>query len=187
MTTLARRVVRQHGFLVALASGLVVLAVSLVQNVLNALIGQLSFLGSGDVPAWQWWASYATQFATAAVPLAVGVVLGFWFIAPIGPDLHVVHVFTRSLLATAVGAVLVFLTVLVTSATVLFTNGMMGQIRLGQIAGERLLQSLGISLATAGQQFLAVAPLVVLVGVLLRMWLERHPSEHEIVGIVDTA
>jgi hypothetical protein len=34
---------------------------------------------------------------------------------------------------------------------------------------------------------LSVAPLVILVGVLLRLWLERHPSEHEIVGIVDTA
>ena len=32
-----------------------------------------------------------------------------------------------------------------------------------------------------------IAPLVILVGVLLRMWLERHPSEFEIVGIVDTA
>ena len=51
MTTLAHRVVRQHGFLVALASGLVVLAVSLVQNALNAAIGQLSFLGASGVPA----------------------------------------------------------------------------------------------------------------------------------------
>jgi hypothetical protein len=187
MTTFAHRVARQHGFLVSLASGLVVLAVSLVQNVLNALIGQLSFLGTGEVPVWQWWGNYATQFGTVAVPLAVGVVLGFWFIAPIGPDLHVVHVITRSLLTTAVGAVLVFLTVLVTSVTVFVTSGLMGQIRLGQLAGEQLLQSFGISLATAGQQFLAVAPLVILVGVLLRMWLERHPSEHEIIGIIDTA
>jgi hypothetical protein len=187
MTTLAHRVVRQHGFLVALASGLVVLAVSLVQNVLNALIGQLAFVGSSGVPAWQWWGSYAGQFATVAVPLAVGVVLGFWFIAPIGPDLHVAHVITRSLLATAVGAVLVFLTVLLASATPLVTSGLMGQIRLGQIAGEQFLQSLGIALTTAGSQFLAVAPLVILVGVLQRMWLERHPSEHEVIGIIDTA
>ena len=51
MTTLAHRVVPQHGFLVALASGLVVFAVSLVQNVLNAAIGQLSFLDASGVPA----------------------------------------------------------------------------------------------------------------------------------------
>ena len=70
MTTLAHRVVRQHGFLVALASGLLVLAVSIVQSVLNAVIGQLSFLGSSGVPAWQWWAGYATQFASTAVPFS---------------------------------------------------------------------------------------------------------------------
>jgi hypothetical protein len=187
MTTLAHRVVRQHGVLVALASGLVVLAVSLVQNVLNALITQLTFLGLSDVPAWQWWAGYATQFATIAVPLAMGVFLSFWFVAPIGPDLHVVHVVTRSILATGAGAVIVFLTLMVTSTASLVTTGLLGQIRLGQIAGDHILNSLGFALATAGQQFLTVAPLVILVGVLLRMWLERHPSEHEIVGIVDTA
>jgi len=85
ITTLAHRVVRQQGFLVALASGLAVLAVSLVQNALNDVIGQLSFPGTSGVPAWQWWAGYATQFAPIAVPLALGVVLSFWFIATIGP------------------------------------------------------------------------------------------------------
>lgn len=187
MTSLAHRVVRQHGFLVALVSALVVLAVSLIQNVLNALIGQLTFLGSSDVPAWQWWAGYATQFATVAVPLSVGVFLSFWFIAPIGPELHVVHVITRSVLAAAVGGILIFVVMLATNGFSLVTNGLMGQIRLPADAGERVLQALGFSAATAGQQFLSVAPLVILVGVLLRLWLERHPSEHEIVGIVDTA
>jgi hypothetical protein len=187
MTKMAHRVVRQHGFLVALASGLVVLAVSLVQNVLNAVIGQLTLLGSSDVPAWQWWAGSATQFATIAVPLAVGVFFSFWFVAPIGPDLHVAHVITRSILATGAGAGLVFLTLLVTSAASLVTTGLLGQIRLGQIAGDHILNSIGFALATAGQQFLTVAPLVILVGVLLRLWLERHPSEHEVIGIVDTA
>jgi hypothetical protein len=187
MTTLAHRVVRQHGFLVALASGLVVLAVSLVQNVLGGLVAQVTFLGSGAPQQWQWWAGYAVQFGTVAVPLSIGVVLSLWFIAPIGPDLHVMHVITRSILATGVGAVLVLLTTMVTSAASQITTGLLGQIRLGQIAGDHLSQSLGFAIATAGQQFLTVAPLVILVGVLLRMWLERHPSEHEIVGIVDTA
>ncbi len=187
MTTLAHRVVRQRGFLVALASGLVVLAVNLVQNVLNAVIGQLSFLGTSGVPAWQWWAGYATQFASIAVPLALGVVLSFWFIAPIGPDLHIAHVVTRAALAAAVGSGLVFLVNLVTTGISLVTNGLMGQIRLTADAGDQFLRALGFSAVIAGGQLVTVAPLVILVGVLLRMWLERHPSEFEIVGIVDTA
>ena len=143
MTTLAHRVVRQRGFLVALASGLVVLAVNLVQNVLNAVIGQLSFLGTSGVPAWQWWAGYAAQFASIAVPLALGVVLSFWFIAPIGPDLHIAHVVTRAALAAAVGSGLVFLVNLVTTGISLVTNGLMGQIRLTADAGDKFLQALG--------------------------------------------
>lgn len=187
MTTLVHRVVRQHGFLVALASGLVVLAVTLLQNLLGGLIAQLDFLGSGAPQPWQWWAGYAIQFGTVALPLSIGVVLSLWFIAPVGPELHVVHIITRSLLASGVGAVLVLLTLMVTSAVSLVTTGLVGQIRLGDIMGEQLLPSFGHSIATAGQQFVAVAPLVILVGVLLRMWLERHPSEHDIAGIVDTA
>ena len=187
MSTLAHRVVRQHGFLVALASGLVVLAVSLVQNVLNALIGQLSFLGTSEAPAWQWWAGYATQFSSIAVPLALGVVLSFWFIAPIGPDLHIAHVITRAALGAVVGSVLVFLVNLATTGISLVTNGLMGQIRLTADAGDKFLQALGFSAAIAGGQLVTIAPLVILVGVLLRMWLARHPSEYEIMGIVDTA
>ena len=187
MTTLAHRIVRQHGFLVALASGLVVLAVSLVQNVANAVIGQLSFLGTGGVPAWQWWAGYATQFATIAVPLALGVVFSFWFIAPIGSNLHIAHVISRAALAAAVGSVLVFLVNLATLGIPLVANGLMGQIRLTADAGDQFLQALGLSAAIAGGQLVTVAPLVILVGVLLRLWLEQHPSEYEIMGIVDTA
>ena len=187
MTTLAHRVVRQRGFLVALASGLLVLAVSIIQSALNAVIAQLSFLGISGVPALQWWAGYATQFASTAVPLVLGVVLSFWFIAPIGPDLHIAHVITRAALAAGVGSALVFLVHLVTTGISVVTNGLMGQIRLTADAGDQFLQALGFSAAIAGGQLVTVAPLVILVGVLLQMWLARHPSEYEIRGIVDTA
>ena len=186
MTTLAHRIARQRGFLMALASGLVVLVVSLVQSILNAVIGQLSFLGTSGVPAWQWWAGYAAQFASIAVPLALGVILSFWLIAPIGPDLHIVTVITRAALAAAAGSVLIFLVNLATTAISLVTNGLMGQIRLTADAGDHLLQSLGFSATIAGGQLVTVAPLVILVGVLLRLWLARHPTEHETRGIGDT-
>jgi hypothetical protein len=187
MTALAHRVVRQHGFIVALVAASVVLAVLVVQNVLGFLLGQLSTIGSGSEQSPLWWTLYAGQFALVAVPFGVGILLGFWFIAPIGPQLHVAHVVTRSVLAAATGAVLVFVTMVVTGLVSLVTSGLMGQIRFSVIDGDSALQSLLTALGTAGSEFLAATPLVILVGVLLRMWLERHPSEHDIAGIVDTA
>ncbi len=187
MTTLANRIARQHGFLVAMVSGLVVLAVSMVQSLLGGLIGLVGSFEAGGSQQWQWWPGYALQFGTVAIPFSIGVILSFWFIAPIGPDLHVVHVITRSVLASGVGAVLVFLTLLATSTVSLITTGLLGQIRFDEIAGDQWLHAVGSALATGGERFLTVAPLVILVGVLLRTWLERHPSEHGIVGIVDTA
>ena len=115
------------------------------------------------------------------------MVLSFWFIAPIGPDLHIAHVITRAALGAVVGSVLVFLVNLATTGISLVTNGLMGQIRLTADAGDKFLQALGFSAAIAGGQLVTIAPLVILVGVLLRMWLARHPSEYEIMGIVDTA
>jgi hypothetical protein len=187
MTSLAHRVVRQHGFLVALVAASVVLGVLVVQSVLQFLLVQLSFAGSANTADSGWWAGYAGQFAVDAVPFAIGVLLGLWFIAPIGPQLHVAHVVTRSLLAAATGAVLVFLTAVVTNLVTLVSSGLMGQIQFGAIAGDSILQSLRVGFGSAGSEFLQSTPLVILVGVLLRMWLERHPSEHEITGIVDTA
>jgi hypothetical protein len=43
------------------------------------------------------------------------------------------------------------------------------------------------STATTGGQCETLVPGVILRGLSLRIWPERHPSEQEIVGIVDTA
>lgn len=187
MTSLAHRVVRQHGFLVALVAASVVLGVLVVQNVLQFLLVEVSFAGARTGPGGQWWASYAGQFALDALPFAIGVLIALWFIAPIGPQLHVAHVVTRSLLAAATGTVLVFLTAVLTTLVSLVSGSLMGQIQFGAIAGDAIVQSLRLGLSSAGTEFVQSTPLVILVGVLLRMWLERHPSEHEITGIVDTA
>jgi hypothetical protein len=189
MTSLAKRVVRQHGFLVALVSAATVLAVRVLQGVLGSLLGQFSslVLDGGSRRNIPWWTFYGGQLAVVSVPFSVGILLSLWFIAPIGPQLHVVHVVTRSLLAAATGAVLVFVTGVVTTVVSLVTTGLLGQIRFSVIAWESILQSWGMAFGSAGNEFLASMPLVILVGVLLRMWLERHPSEHDIAGIVDTA
>jgi hypothetical protein len=57
------------------------------KNVLNA-VTQLPFLGSGNVRPQAWWAGTHLN-CPHAHPLVVEVVLSLWFIAPIGPDLHI--------------------------------------------------------------------------------------------------
>jgi hypothetical protein len=71
-------------------------------------------------------------------------------VAPIGAELHIARVVTRSVLAAARGGALVFVAILATYGLSLVTNGLMGQIRIPADAGEQFLQALGTSAATAG-------------------------------------
>ena len=187
MTPLTHRLASKHGFFVALVSGLVVLAVTLVQASLTTLFAQLTYVSTEGTDQWLWWAGSALHFGTLAVPMAVGVFLMFWFVTPIGPDLRIAQVITRSIFAAAAGGALVLVVYLVTNGFSLVANGLMGQIRITTDEGEQFLQALGYSASMGSGQFLSVAPLVILVGFLVRMWLERHPFEQESVGSLDPA
>ncbi|HAM27410.1 MAG TPA: hypothetical protein DCP11_12115 [Microbacteriaceae bacterium] len=187
MTTLAHRVVRQRGFLVSLVSAAVVFAVLVVQSVLSFLVSQLGHLGVGSSQGFQWWSFYGQQVGTVYVSFSVGVLVGLWFIAPVAAELRLAHVITRSALASAVGAVFAFLAVVVVSAVVLASEGLMGQAIFSRLTGESMLHALGAAFGTAGQEFVSATPLVILVGILLWNWLDRHPSKHHVSGIIDTA
>jgi hypothetical protein len=63
-------------------------AVSLVQNVLNAVIIN-SFPRLGNVPSLAVVGRLCHSIRRITVPLIIRVVLSLWFIAPIGPDLHI--------------------------------------------------------------------------------------------------
>ena len=73
-----------------------------------------------------------------------------FLIAPIGPELHIAPVITRSVLAAAMGSALLLVATLATNGLSLVTNGLMGQIRSPADAGEQFLQAVGTSAATAG-------------------------------------
>ncbi|WP_394768377.1 hypothetical protein [Lacisediminihabitans sp.] len=185
MTALAHRVVRQRGFLVALAAAFLVLVVLVVQSLLTFLVAQLGYSGGGSTRDLPWWTLYGRQVLTVSVPFAVGVLLGFWFIAPVAAELRLAHVVTRSLLAAVAGAILVFLTTSVVEA-VAAVQALAEQGELARL-GDETARAIGIGLAFGAQALVSATPLVILAGILLWNWVERHPSRHPIAGIVDTA
>ncbi|MET4780591.1 hypothetical protein [Glaciihabitans sp. UYNi722] len=187
MSYIAHRVVRQHGFVVALVSAAAVLAVLTVQALLNFLVSQLSYIGAGPGYQLQWWAAYGGQFVAVALPFAIGILLSFWFIAPLAGELHIAHVVTRSILAAAIGAVLVFLLVTAVSFVGLISGGLMSNLLAIAPSGENMLRVFGSAVNSAAQQFISGTPLVILVGVLLWIWFDKHPSKHPVSGIVDQA
>ncbi len=187
MSYIAHRVTRQHGFLAAFVSAVVVFAILVAQTVLNFLVSSLSYLGSGSQHSIQWWSYSGLQLIAVCLPFAIGVLLSLWFIAPIAPELHVAHVITRSILASAVGAVLAVLVAIVASLVGLVSSGLMSHFMSTRFDGHTWVVILGSGLGAGGQQFVSSTPLVILVGVLLWVWLERHPSKHAVSGIVDQA
>ncbi len=187
MSYIAHRVVRQHGFLVAFVCAAVVLAVLVVQTLVGFLISELSNLGSGPNYSVPWWSYYAPQLGTVLLPFAVGVLLSLWFIAPVAAELHVAHVITRSVLAAAVGGVLAVLVTIVASLIGLLSGGLMANLLATRFSGETMLSILGSAVGAGGQEFVSSTPVVILAGILLWIWLERHPSKHPVSGIVDQA
>jgi hypothetical protein len=189
MSYIAQRVIRQHGFLVALVTAASVFVATAVQNALSTLVAQFDYLSGGDAVAWigdvvgrlgeslfgsLTWAAY--------LPFGIGILASLWFVAPIAPQLRLGHVITRSLLAAAIGAVLIFPVEVIVSVakSVSGSPGNLGDPALW-------LKQLRFGATTAIGQFIALAPLVILAGVLLWLWLERHPSKHDVSGIVDQA
>jgi hypothetical protein len=185
VSTLAHRVVRQHGFVVALVTAAVVLAVLVLQQVLSSLVGELADAArgsSGPILYSGWWEATGHQLVVGYLPFAVGVLLSLWFVAPLAAELRLFHVLTRSLLAAAIGAVLVIL-VQVGIAVYESFHG-----PLGNMTGISELQAFGGALngLIAGvRTFVYWTPIVLLSGVLLWIWLDRHPSKHAVAGMID--
>lgn len=109
---------RRHPAAAAIAAG-VVLVVFVVISVIDGVEGVVYTQGrtmqSLDGFEYAAVALPATieYVLRRAVPLAIGVFLSFWLIAPVRPELRLVSVVLRSLVAAVVGAVLVAGTTLV--------------------------------------------------------------------------
>ena len=181
----------RRGVLAAAAATLIVLGAEVVQQLLTTAAYAGLALGqsnSQDVlpvlfPAYLW------GLVLGVLPFVIGVFLSLWLLAPVAAELHIAHVITRSLLAVAVGGLVVFLVQLLAS---LFRNfdSSAGQV-FGLASGFFHTVSANADWAFSNSLYLALStaisliPLTVLAGVLLWVWLQTHPAKHPVSGLVD--
>ena len=186
MSETITKAMKRPGMVPAFLTGLGVFATLLVLGFVRAVLSTLALIttvsGGLDFVGPAWLAQLQSSL-TGPLPFAVGVFLCFWQIAPIAPGLRLAHVVTRSILAGAVGAavtwlVFVIVRLVVDVATTQFNVPAVTV--LGQL-GQDALQSLFSALAAA----VGYLPVVVLAGILLWGWLQRHPLGTRVHGALD--
>ena len=189
MTTLATRVVHQRGVVVALVTAAGVLAALIVQALLSGLFSYIAVWMTGrGVQSTPWPADAIGRTALTYLPFAIGVFLALWFVAPIAADLRLFHVITRALLVAAIGGALAIVVAIIGALLGAFnySAGLSSNIvaNLGYDFGGALSR-IGFAVSSGLTLFIGALPMVLLACVLLWIWLERHPRNHQVAGIVD--
>lgn len=179
------KAITRPGMVPAFFAGLGVFLLLLAIAVLQSLFSTLSVV-SGTTAASDFAGQILTTqlLATGAGPLpfALGVFLSFWQLAPIAPKLRLAHVVTRSLLASLVGGVLLWVVFVVAQLIAdIVAPGPGGTVHaldgLGPDALTALLRSLAL--------IIGYLPSVALSGILLWGWLQRHPHAKRVHGMLD--
>lgn len=178
------KALQRPGAVPALLTSVGVFAFLLAQNVAGRLIRSArdAYYGN-DLPGSDFASIWGSEFALAlGVPLffSIGVFLCLWQVAPIVGGLRLAHVVTRAALAAAVGAACVWVYRLVAGLVLAATApgfGLDPADVLGGVAFDALMDSLGT--------LLTLLPLVVLGGVFLWGWLQRHPPKTAPRGSLD--
>ena len=185
MSATLTKLARTRGRLPALITAALIAALILVQSVLGSLAGwagsffyQLASFGPAgfsDVSGPQF-TSVAEQFGRVTLPFALGVFVSLWLIAPLAGELSLRFVIMRGLLASAAGAVLVFVVSLFVDVVTMirYVFDIRGFAHSGVIA-----------VGTAIDVLIFTTPIVVLGAVLLWLWLREHPREYEVAGLID--
>jgi len=99
----------RRGFRPALITAAGIFAALLVTSFLLALLTTVSTAtlwgAAGDQQRYlsSVWTGVLVESLTSSLPFAVGALLSLWQVAPIGPELRLAHVVTRTLLASAIG------------------------------------------------------------------------------------
>lgn len=185
MSATLTRLARTRGRLPALVAAALVAAVMLLQSVLGALSGwATSALYEGvsfgsaayDEFVGPQFDGVLGQFLTVTLPFAVGVFVSLWLIAPLAGQLGVRFVITRGLLASAAGAVFVF----VVSIVVQFVTMIRYVFDIRGFAHSGV-----IAVSTGVNVLIFTTPIVLLAAVLLWLWLREHPREYEVSGLID--
>lgn len=193
--------VRRPGALPALVAAAGLLAFLAFQRALFTLVG---FIGMGAYAGQSsssgldeltqltlvadYWQGALSSVLLTSLPLAFGVFVSLWILAPIADSLVLRFVIARSVLAGAIGSVLVFLVSIIAwfIAAVNQTGSLFGNSfpwPVSSVAG--LLAPLFSALTSASSTFVLTLPGVVLAGVLLWMWLRGRDEPHNVSGILD--
>jgi hypothetical protein len=114
------------------------------------------------------------------LPFAIGVVLAFWQIAPIVPQLRMAHVVTRALLAAGVGAAVAAVTGFIVTAAGGLTAGLVAT-----SLGRFLFDTARSVLPGALTLFIDGLVVVPLAALLLWGWLQSHPPKSTARGALD--
>ena len=179
-----KRMLRTRGALVAAVTALAVGLTLVVGQVLAGLIALLDlgigpswFIGFADPGPSLLLADPVLRTVLTAVPFTIGYFLSLWAIAPITEQLGVGHVITRAVLATGIGATVLFVTVGIAGSALALSGA-------GPNVGVVPAQ-LGFALQQALTAVIVLLPLGVLGGVLQWVWRTAHPAEHHIEGLID--
>lgn len=181
----------RRGVVAAAAAALIVLGTQVVLQLLSSVVlaGVALAQSNGPHVLSQIFPLYLWGVVLGILPFAVGVFLCLWLLAPVAAELHIGHVITRSLLAVAAGALVVFLVQLVgslfqnfdSSAGLVFGWAQGFFTTVSSNADWAFSNSLYTALSTA----INLVPLTVLAAVLLWVWLRAHPAKHEVSGLID--
>ena len=185
MTDSITKAITRPGVVPAFFAGLGVFLLLLVIASLQSLFTTLSVI-SGTTAAGDFAGQILTTQLLASgagpLPFAIGVFLSFWQLAPIAPKLRLAHVVTRSLLATLLGGLLLW---------VVFVVAQLISDLLAPPAGGTIhaLDGFGPDVLTALLRALAALvgylPSVALSAILLWGWLQRHPHAKRVHGVLD--
>ena len=177
----------RRGVLVAATAALIVLGVQVAQQILSALVYGGLMIAQGATAGGAFAVVWGIVFGS--LPFVIGVFLSLWLLAPVAAELRLAHVITRSLLAAAVGAVVVFIVMAIGS---LFSNfdesaGLVFGWASGLVSTVSSNVGWALSNAVLGALGTAITliPLTVLAGVLLWIWLREHPAKHPVAGLID--
>jgi hypothetical protein len=160
------------------AAAALVAVVLVVQAVLGSILSTIgNVVYSGFEPGTGVFGplgSLVITFATSVLPAAIGVFIAFWFIVPLTPELRVLQVVVRSLVAAAAAAVVSLLFTSIFAAGGGFTapSGVFGQ-AFPFPSGLDVAYAVYGTVQTVLYSFISQTPLVVLAGVLVWLWVAR--------------
>lgn len=187
-----KALVRRRGAVAALVATLGIFAYLTIHRMVESAMFALWGFSAGVANVFEffqaWWGNAAGGLGLIVLPLCLGIFLSLWLLAPIAAQLGVTHVITRSTLAAGVGAVLILIAQGISAifSSFNFQDALFGGIfpRL-DFDGAGLISRWGGALQSTISTFVSVLPLVVLAGILLWIWLGKHPAKHPVAGMLD--